>query len=340
MTWEEIISTLGVSSNIRERESIITKPSSSSSSLHHMSTRNDAIFFSMHKFVGGGGGGLPGVLVIKRALLTNASPNLPGGGTVFFVSGKGEAIYTGVDEEREEGGTPDVAGCARASLCMMMCRSVGWSTIQEREAAIAFVARCEWSLEPNIIVVGLNDVHGRFGGQDDFLNRCKEAVPIVSLFFKHQPQQLVSSSFPKGGEVGEGFALHWGFVSAVLNDFFGIQCRGGCLCAGVFAQSLLGISPKESDELEAALLSSSKNELLRPGFVRISFSFYMSQAEVRYIIDAVKWVARNGHKIVHLSSPQPGSGVWRVRRSIVADALKKGRSRPHRKSFILYYGGI
>jgi hypothetical protein len=220
MTWEEIISTLGVSSNIRERESIITKPSSSSSSLHHMSTRNDAIFFSMHKFVGGGGGGLPGVLVIKRALLTNASPNLPGGGTVFFVSGKGEAIYTGVDEEREEGGTPDVAGCARASLCMMMCRSVGWSTIQEREAAIAFVARREWSLERNIIVVGLNDVHGRFGGQDDFLNRCKEAVPIVSLFFKYQPQQLVSSSFPKGGEVGEGFALHWGFVSAVLNDFF------------------------------------------------------------------------------------------------------------------------
>jgi hypothetical protein len=33
MTWEEIISTLGVSSYIQERESIITKPSSSSSSL-------------------------------------------------------------------------------------------------------------------------------------------------------------------------------------------------------------------------------------------------------------------------------------------------------------------
>jgi tRNA 2-thiocytidine biosynthesis protein TtcA len=324
MTWEEIISTLGMI-NVDGNDSVsIARPppppppppsSSSSSPLHNFSTRNDAIFFSMHKFVGGGGGGLPGVLVVKRKLLKNTTPNLPGGGTVFFVSDNGDAIYTGIDEEREEGGTPDVAGCARASLCMMLCKSVGWRVIQEREAAIANAARREWSLEPNIIVVGLNSILGHYGQDTQ-----QEAVPIISLFFKHQPS--VANSSPETA----GFALHWGFVSAVLNDFFGIQCRGGCLCAGVFAQSLLGISHSESAELERALLSSTKNELLRPGFVRISFSFYMSQAEVRYIIDAVKWVARYGHKILHLYTPQSGSGEWRVRRSFVAGTLKRGRS--------------
>ena len=115
-------------------------------------------------------------------------------------------------------------------------------------------------------------------------------------------------------------------MSAVLNDFFGIQSRGGCLCAGVFAQNLLGITKQESKELEEVLLSSTRNELLRPGFVRISFSFYMSHAEIRYIIDAVKWVARYGHKILHLYTPIPGSGDWKVKRSIVAASLKRGRN--------------
>jgi hypothetical protein len=114
-------------------------------------------------------------------------------------------------------------------------------------------------------------------------------------------------------------------VSAVLNDFFGIQCRGGCLCAGVFAQNLLGITKKESKELEQALLTNTRNELLRPGFVRISFSFYMSHAEIRYIIDAVKWVARYGHKILHLYTPIPGSGDWKVKRSLIVASLKRGR---------------
>ena len=47
----------------------------------------DAIFFSPHKLVGGPGA--PGVLVVKRRLLSRAKvPTQPGGGTVFFVTSK------------------------------------------------------------------------------------------------------------------------------------------------------------------------------------------------------------------------------------------------------------
>lgn len=44
----------------------------------------DALYLSPHKFIGGPG--TPGVLVIKRRLLTNRVPSVPGGGTVSYVS--------------------------------------------------------------------------------------------------------------------------------------------------------------------------------------------------------------------------------------------------------------
>jgi len=44
----------------------------------------DAIFISPHKYAGGPG--TPGLLVVKKALLTNPTPSVPGGGTVFFTN--------------------------------------------------------------------------------------------------------------------------------------------------------------------------------------------------------------------------------------------------------------
>jgi selenocysteine lyase/cysteine desulfurase len=44
------------------------------------------MFISGHKFVGGCS--TPGVLVVKRLLLSNAVPTVPGGGSVFYVTPK------------------------------------------------------------------------------------------------------------------------------------------------------------------------------------------------------------------------------------------------------------
>ena len=56
--------------------------------------------------------------------------------------------------------------------------------------------------------------------------------------------------------------LHWNFVSSLLNDLFGIQVRGGCVCAGPYAIELLGIQ-NQVDDFERELLE--KDELVRPG---------------------------------------------------------------------------
>ena len=46
-------------------------------------------------------------------------------------------------------------------------------------------------------------------------------LPIFSLVFTHPPS---------------GKLLHHNFICAILSDLFGIQARGGCSCAGPYAQ--------------------------------------------------------------------------------------------------------
>lgn len=46
-------------------------------------------------------------------------------------------------------------------------------------------------------------------------------IPIFSFLVHHPPS---------------GLFLHHYFVSALLNDLFGIQARGGCSCAGPYGQ--------------------------------------------------------------------------------------------------------
>src|SRR5256885_16671022 len=65
----------------------------------------DALFISPHKFVGGPG--TPGVLVVRRDLLRNRVPTVPGGGTVDYVNPT-EHPYIPHPPHPQEGGTPAI----------------------------------------------------------------------------------------------------------------------------------------------------------------------------------------------------------------------------------------
>ena len=60
-----------------------------------------------------------GVLIAKRSLFQNKQPSGAGGGSVFFV-GRNNHRYLQDEEMREEGGTPRVAGIARAGLAFQL----------------------------------------------------------------------------------------------------------------------------------------------------------------------------------------------------------------------------
>jgi selenocysteine lyase/cysteine desulfurase len=60
--------------------------------------------------------------------------------------------------------------------------------------------------------------------------------------------------------LGTERCLHYNFVCALLNDLFGVQSRGGCMCAGPYSQLLLGIpssSPASDAETDADANSTS-----------------------------------------------------------------------------------
>ncbi len=236
----------------------------------------DAVFLSPHKFVGGPG--TPGILVAKSALFSNRVPAMVGGGTVIYVTPE-DHVYSSDIERREEGGTPAIVESIRAGLVFSLQQAVGTDTIQARESALAERAMARLRACPNIEVLGSHDA---------------PRLPIFSLRFRHGERDL-----------------HYGFVVALLNDLFGIQARGGCSCAGPYAHALLGMDMAYSKRLEAAI--SAGASLLRPGWVRLNFNYFIDEEEFEYLLRALELVAEHGWRLLPSYQVDTAHGIWRFR---------------------------
>lgn len=239
--------------------------------------RKDAVFLSPHKFVGGPG--TPGVLIVRRELLSNSVPDVVGGGTVAYVSAA-DHVYVADHEQREEAGTPAIIGAIRAGLVFQLKEAIGTAVIRAHEHDFVTRAIEVWGENPSIRILGNVDA---------------DRLSIVS-FVIHT----------RGGRF-----LHHNFVVAVLNDLFGIQSRGGCSCAGPYGHRLLGIDLDRSHEYEQEI--SSGCEGIKPGWVRVSFNSFISEAVFGYILAAVDLVATHGERLLPLYRFDPESGRWRHR---------------------------
>ncbi|KAG7395907.1 hypothetical protein PHYBOEH_003032 [Phytophthora boehmeriae] len=236
----------------------------------------DAIFFSGHKFVGGPGS--PGVLVVKKKLLTNEVPTMPGGGTVLFVTEKAHS-YLKDPVEREEGGTPDILGSIRLGLAFSLKQRVGTKKIMAQEHRRVKRVRESLGENKHIILLGRHS--------DDV-----DQLPIFSMLVRY----------------GDRF-LHHNFICALLNDLFGIQIRGGCQCAGPYGARLLGVNREDTIALGNAV--TEKDEVIKPGVLRMSFPYFSDDAEIEYILDAVHFVADHGWKFLPQYDFDMHTAVWR-----------------------------
>ncbi|KAK5982974.1 tRNA 2-thiocytidine biosynthesis protein ttcA [Trichostrongylus colubriformis] len=252
----------------------------------------DAIFFSGHKFVGGVSS--PGVLVVKKSLLKATAPKRIGGGTVFFVSSSGE-WYLKDAEYREEGGTPDSVGIIRLALSVKLKRAVGEENIialerQKSERFLSGLKGCS-----NVMLLGAPIVESR--------------LAVFSFLMKDSPS---------------GLFFHHNYVSALLNDLFGIQSRAGCMCAGPYAQYLMGISEelalqylnalREADGLDRTHLRRvgeySSHEMLRPGFTRVSIPYFWTDEQVDHLVECIRFVSERAADFIHLYQLNCESGEW------------------------------
>ncbi len=233
----------------------------------------DALFISPHKFIGGPG--TPGILVVRRALLTNSVPVVPGGGTVAYVNAD-EHVYLDDRERREEGGTPAIIESIRAGLVFGLKDAVGAETIRGREDDFIERALERWDRTLGLRVLGSRE--------------CPR-LSIVSFVIRH----------------GQRY-LHHNYVVAVLNDLFGIQSRGGCSCAGPYGHRLLGIGIETSHEFQREITRGCEG--IKPGWIRVNFNYFIDETVFDFIVEAVDLVARDGWRLLPQYRLDPGTGLW------------------------------
>ncbi len=251
----------------------------------HPLAYKDAVFISPHKFIGGPG--TPGILALRRAVCTNRVPTVPGGGTVMYVN-ENEHVYLTDIEHREEGGTPAIIESIRAGLVFQLKETVGPEIITAREEHFIDNAIAAWEKNPNLEVLG---------------NKSSERLGIVSFVIKNGKRHL-----------------HHNFVVSVLNDLFGIQSRGGCSCAGPYGHRLLGIDLERSHQFEREI--SRGCEGIKPGWVRVSFNYFIDERVFDYIVKAVDLIATSGEKLLPDYRFDLLTGLWHHKRGAVEPPLR------------------
>ena len=257
----------------------------------HPRAYKDAVFLSPHKFVGGPG--TPGVLVVRRDLLRNRVPTVPGGGTVDYVNPY-EHHYIADPAHREEGGTPGIVESIRAGLVFGLKQAVGTDVIRAHEEQFLRRAVDQWQRNENMQILG---------------NVNADRLSILSFVVKRP----------------RGLYLHHNFVVALLHDLFGIQSRGGCSCAGPYGHRLLGIDLDRSHRFEQEIVAGCEG--IKPGWVRVSFNYFISEATFSYIVDAVDLVASHGWLLLPEYRFNPTTGLWRHRGGLVEPPLRLSQLR-------------
>lgn len=232
----------------------------------------DAIFFSVHKFLGGPRA--PGLLLASRKLFSNRVPAEPGGGTVLYTS-PWDHRYLPAIEQRETGGTPPIVQAIQAGLAFDLKASVGAERIERIEQDYLSRALSQWAHHPRLLVLGLTEA---------------KRLGVISLIFRD---------------------VHHNLAAALLNDLFGIQVRGGCMCAGPYGHLLLHIEEEHSAEIRCRLNEGHIGE--KPGWVRVSLSPTVSEEEFQVLLEAVDHVANHGKEYEdrYVLSDDTGEWTWK-----------------------------
>jgi len=211
----------------------------------------DAIFFSPHKFLGGPGSA--GVLVFNQKLYHQKTPDNPGGGTVDWTNPWGGHKYIDDIEAREDGGTPAFLQTIKAAMCLTLKNEIDVSRMLAREHHLLDLIWNKFSSIPNLHILAPEH---------------KDRLAVISFYIDD---------------------LHYNLGVKLLNDKFGIQCRGGCSCAGTYGHFLLNIDQSRSRRITDLIDRGDYSE--KPGWMRISLHPTMTDEEVLFIGESVTALA-------------------------------------------------
>ncbi|KAG0017729.1 hypothetical protein BGZ81_010552 [Podila clonocystis] len=277
----------------------------------------DGVFLSPHKFVGGPGSS--GILAARLEVFSWASthsppcspdkneyvPTGPGGGTVDMVL-DGRHKYNNNVLAREEAGTPNILATIRAGLVFRLQEIMNPSAILAKEYKLSSVIYQRLLKQPNILILGTPEL-------DRVAVFCA-TIHVPCLSTQTRPLQI-----------------HYSLVSMIMNDFFGIEMRGGCMCAGPYASQLLKFDQAKEDKFWDLLMGNTSpnapsssnihkrdlvNQSLKPGFVRFSFPYFSREKDVEFVLQSLEWVAEYGYLLIPFYQVDAQSGKWSLRPSV------------------------
>lgn len=242
----------------------------------------DAIFLSPHKFLGGPGAS--GLLVFNEKIYNKTlPPSVAAGGTVDFVTYDTQKFSDDI-ETREKPGTPGILQAIKTSLVFQLKEKIGIKTIEKIEHYLfsQFVERFG------------NDDRIEFYGSTD----PDKKVNIIAFNVKH----------------GDRF-IHPRLFTRVMNDFFGIQTRAGCSCAGPYGHRLLSIDKVLSNRFVHLVEDRGLNGM-KPGWVRLNLHYSFSADEFDYICNALDYLIENAYRFIPLYEFDIKSGEWQYKDAI------------------------
>ncbi len=211
-----------------------------------------------------------GVLITDRGMFKEGDPDIVGGGTVDLVSE--DYAYWADAPEKEEAGTPNVAGAIALAKALNIIMNIGMDKIAEHEAVLTRYALQKMKNIPGIIFYGSvkeEEVHKRLG--------------VISFNVKDLPHAL---------------------VGAILNYEGGIGVRNGCFCAHPYIKCLLGVTVEETKVLEEKILSHDRSTV--PGAVRMSFGMYNNTSEIDQMVDVLQKITTDSYKGEYVLKTETG----------------------------------
>jgi len=226
-----------------------------------------------------------------------------------------DTVYYDDIEEREDAGTPPIVQKVRASLAFWVKEHVARDAVALREQVYAEAAMARLLSNPNVEVLG---------------NVAARRLPIFSfLVYPGGEGDDTSYASATGSPRRRRLPLHGRFVAKLLNDLFGIQARGGCACAGPYGHALLGVGEDLSLRIRDAIVRGYHG--VKPGWTRVSFAYYLSRDEFRFVLAAIDFVAAHGHRFLPLYSFDWATGNWAFhRRTFKHHVMREELLRDHR----------
>uniref|UniRef100_A0ACD5Y8E0 Uncharacterized protein n=1 Tax=Avena sativa TaxID=4498 RepID=A0ACD5Y8E0_AVESA len=154
-------------------------------------------------------------------------------------------------------------------------------------------------------------------------NISVERLPIFSFLIYPAVTEKLSDGFDESAcdkqfdqnARRKQLPLHGRFVTRLLNDLFGIQARGGCACASPYGHILLNVDNEAWLSIRSAILEGYNG--LKPGWTRLSFTYYLSTEEFKVILSAIEFIAEFGHRFLPLYRFDWIAGNWTFRKQAI-----------------------